>query len=264
MTYRGVKQSRFKLEPETEDFAFVRQVAGGVSLTSTEIFACDTFLKLIKPTISLSNVLAAYPFVGSSATGHSLNLISSSYQITWGGTITHNASGVTGNGSTGFGNTGILNSSLGQTGGYAIYTPAITSAGYVVSCRDDSKSVFCGLQLGVPTNYSNFYFSSTSGVTAAFNTFNGGAIGGQRLSATELRIYEDGVSKALSSTSSTVGTTNSTIYLLCLYRYDTDSKSQFCAQNIRFCVIHKDLNGTQKATLDNAMLQAQIMLGRST
>lgn len=47
-----------------------------------------------------------YPFVGGSANAHAQNLKSSDFTITWNGTVTHNANGITGNGSTGYGDTG--------------------------------------------------------------------------------------------------------------------------------------------------------------
>lgn len=47
-----------------------------------------------------------YPFVGGNALAHSQNLKSSSYTITWVGTVTHDANGITGNGTDGYGNTG--------------------------------------------------------------------------------------------------------------------------------------------------------------
>ena len=50
---------------------------------------------------------AIYPFVGGTAAAHSYNLKdTSTFQITWSGTVTHNSNGITGNGSNGYGNTG--------------------------------------------------------------------------------------------------------------------------------------------------------------
>jgi hypothetical protein len=47
-----------------------------------------------------------YPFVGGDATSHSKNMVSTSYTITWNGTVTQDSRGATGNGSTGYGATG--------------------------------------------------------------------------------------------------------------------------------------------------------------
>lgn len=49
---------------------------------------------------------AIYPFVGGTAAQHSYNLKNTTlHQMIWNGTVTHNAFGVTGNGTTGYGNT---------------------------------------------------------------------------------------------------------------------------------------------------------------
>jgi hypothetical protein len=49
---------------------------------------------------------AVYPYVGGDASKHSYNLINpATFQITWSGGVTHNASGITGNGTNGYGNT---------------------------------------------------------------------------------------------------------------------------------------------------------------
>lgn len=59
-----------------------------------------------------------YPFVGGSATPHSKNLKANTFNITWNGTVTHDATGVTGNGSTGYGATGFNPSTAG--GAYSL------------------------------------------------------------------------------------------------------------------------------------------------
>lgn len=50
----------------------------------------------------LSDVI--YPFVGGTAVAHAVNLKSQDYTITWAGTVTHNANGITGNAVDGYGN----------------------------------------------------------------------------------------------------------------------------------------------------------------
>jgi len=48
---------------------------------------------------------AIYPFVGGTADSHSYNLKNTcEYQMTWHGSVTHDADGMTGNGTTGYGN----------------------------------------------------------------------------------------------------------------------------------------------------------------
>lgn len=70
-----------------------------------------------------------YPFMGGSAASHSFNLVNPDRgRITWVGGLTHNANGVTGNGTSGFGKTGIKfagNLSGGGTGVTAADTHVI-------------------------------------------------------------------------------------------------------------------------------------------
>lgn len=55
-----------------------------------------------------------YPFVGGNATAHAQNLKSSSFTITWAGTVTHDVNGITGNGTDGYGDAGYTPSTSGQ------------------------------------------------------------------------------------------------------------------------------------------------------
>lgn len=53
-----------------------------------------------------------YPFVGGTAQAHAQNLKSAQFTITWAGTVTHDANGITGAG--GYGDTGYIPASSGQ------------------------------------------------------------------------------------------------------------------------------------------------------
>lgn len=55
-----------------------------------------------------------YPFVGGTAQAHSQNLKADAFNITWVGTVTHDANGIMGNGTTGYGDTGYIPASSGQ------------------------------------------------------------------------------------------------------------------------------------------------------
>lgn len=100
-----------------------------------------------------------YPMVGGNATAHSKNLKADTNHITWSGGLTHDANGVTGNGSTGFGN-------LGETSNFI----TTNSAHGLTYCRTSS-----------PNNLGRFWGSvSTTGGTRRSDTFqNGGGFGGQ-------------------------------------------------------------------------------------
>lgn len=70
-----------------------------------EIIAINYLVRSLKEEGLWDKFIAIYPFIGRTAELHSYNLISSSsWQITWYGTVSHNAYGVAGDGSTGYGN----------------------------------------------------------------------------------------------------------------------------------------------------------------
>jgi len=60
-----------------------------------------------------TNSIAIYPYVGGTATSHKFNLrnpldTDAAFRIVWSGGVTHNANGITGNGTNGFGDTFIV------------------------------------------------------------------------------------------------------------------------------------------------------------
>jgi hypothetical protein len=88
----------------------------GVSNTTDK--AAVNYLASRFKTFSLwTKMDAIYPMVGGGSTNDNRNLKANSFNITWNGTVTHNANGVTGNGSSGYGDTGF---SPGSSGG--VYT----------------------------------------------------------------------------------------------------------------------------------------------
>ena len=86
----------------------VRSFITATGITSqTIIDAISELVFNLKSNNLWGKIYAIYPFVGGSASSHSYNLKNTAqFQITWGGGVTHNANGITGNGTTGFGLTG--------------------------------------------------------------------------------------------------------------------------------------------------------------
>ena len=104
----------------------------------TQQAAVSALVVGLKANGTWSKYHAIYPFVGGTASRHSFNLKNpATFQITWGGTVTHDANGITGDGSTGYGNTG--------------YRPSVsaTAGSNSVSlyCRT-AKSAFTTVEMG--------------------------------------------------------------------------------------------------------------------
>jgi hypothetical protein len=81
----------------------------------TEFAAVSNLVDDLKTSGVWTNLVAFYPFVGSSSNSTAQNLVSASYGIRWIGTVAFNSNGVTGNALDGSGDTGIFVSSLSNS-----------------------------------------------------------------------------------------------------------------------------------------------------
>ena len=113
---------------------------------------------------------AIYPFVGGDATAHSYNLKdTSTYQITWSGTVTHNSNGIAGNGSNGYGNTGWNQTTAGRNtdGHISIYSRTNYNSGGGVLMSDMGAGVFPSESLMALSNNATTYWIYNSAVRSA-------------------------------------------------------------------------------------------------
>lgn len=124
--YTGVYGPRFTfsgIDPLAAAF-FAAETAAGQTLSPTEKNAIIGLCPTLR-SIGLSKFKVLYPIVGTTAIAQSFNLIDPSlFQITWVGSLTHDSTGVTGDGSTGYGDTGWIPSSLASNaeGGLFYYS----------------------------------------------------------------------------------------------------------------------------------------------
>jgi hypothetical protein len=129
----------------TAAFATAIIAAGGARLSNKHLTAIDYLAGEVSgwlaPHTLFSGYAFLYPFVGGNAIAHSFNLANpGTGRITWSGTVTHDANGITGNGTTGGGDTGVA---LGGT------NPYLVSAG--VYCRSTATRDSYELANAVPS-----------------------------------------------------------------------------------------------------------------
>lgn len=87
-------------DPDAEAF-FARS---GI-VNEVQKHAVNDLVVALKAQSLWEKMTAIYPFVGGTAESHSKNLKADQYNITWNGVVTHDANGVTANGTTGYGDT---------------------------------------------------------------------------------------------------------------------------------------------------------------
>jgi hypothetical protein len=115
-----------------------------------------------------SKVIALYPFVGGTAIKHSFNFKNTAlYQLSFLGGWTHNANGITGNGTNSFANTGIIASAT-QTvngGGFGVYNRTNNAGAYYDFQNGTSNEI-----LALKFSDNNLYANAGSAVyTPVFN-----------------------------------------------------------------------------------------------
>lgn len=116
-----------------------------------------------------------YPIVGGNATAHGINLKGASYTITWHGTVTNDANGITGNGSTGYGDTGFNPStalgqvSLNSASLFGYVGTASLPAGVYFGCFNSGSDRFYVVQ-GSSSQFAVPALNGASGVDVSPST----------------------------------------------------------------------------------------------
>lgn len=173
----GIQASKVSFDPAANDF-FVR---AGIT-NAAQKAAVNRLVLGLKSANLWTKTVVIYPFVGGSASQHSFNLKSSFFQITWNGTVTHNAAGVTGNGTTGYGDiNGAENAILGgatnlHLSAYISTQPAADAAARVTI--SGGNAYMFRYRDSIPTNSMNFFITGsgiafTTGFTGVSQTATG-------------------------------------------------------------------------------------------
>ncbi len=223
---------------------------------ATQKTAVNDLVLALKAANLWTPMLALYPFVGGSATPHSFNLANpATYQITWSGGLTHDANGVTGNGSSGFGDTGLNALSV---------LSATSNASFVYDRLTDSDAVPV---LSAADGVSALVIIPNIAGTAFFSdTFTGfdvsGAVADGQGLFTVSRTASNVVAGYRNATS--IGTNNgsatmpdSTVKLL-----RSDGVASFSIQNIALAAISTGITSGNVTTLQGIIQTFQTTLGR--
>ena len=228
--------------------------------------AITELVKSLKDNALWDKIDFLYPFAGASADAHAYNLIdTSTYKITWGGTVTHGTFGIlpaiNGYGDTGYNPNTVLGASPGSaTIGSYLYNPS-SSLGGVVGVANaaynnaflmftNAGNVGAGIQTGGSTN------------PAVVGTKSSGSWIASRTSNTLLRIFDDGVQAG----EITNDVSSNTIASLNVYIGATNlaGVASGVADTLSFAfVANTGLSNAEVETMHNIIEQYQRRLDRS-
>jgi hypothetical protein len=209
---------------------------------------------------------ALYPFGGGTANSHAINAVNpGSRDITWHGTVTHNANGVTGDGLTGYGDTGInALSVLNNADCHAALYTRTSSVGNEqvagLSIRDASGS---GRAFEFNPRRTSSASFRTGDVTASGGNINcQGFCIGTRRSTSDAEVYRNGSSVGTNTTTQTsthLGDGN--IYLFAM-NFVGIGILEFSSRNHAFASIGSGIADAEAADYYAAVQAFQTALGR--
>jgi hypothetical protein len=229
----------------------------------TQISSVNQLVLDLKSNSLWSLMLAIYPFVGGTATTNKFNLkdprdLSAAFRITWGGGVTHNSNGVTGNGSNGYGDTNLnVNSNMSLNSSHiSVYSRTSGNANIDFSAQASSSPWF---QLAIQLS-GNCYYSVNGPQVSVPNSTATRLFCVSRTASNSLKVYRDG-SVLGSNTGASTSMPNATFNLLCAN--DSGARSFYSARNLSFASIGSGLNDTQAANLATVVTAYQTALGRN-
>lgn len=210
---------------------------------------------------------AIYPFVGGTSAAHAVNLKSpGTFNISWNGTVTHDANGITGDGSTGFGNTGLNAASVLTTNNthLSVYSRS-TGSGAGDGDLQLAASEAAGasrLTLGVRFfgNFTVYMYATGTGSTNSANANGQGFYIGSRRANNDMEAYKNGSSVATQSGSGGALPSRN-LYILALNNQGTTQSHS--NKNVAFASIGSSLTDTESANFYTAVQAFQTTLGRN-
>lgn len=200
--------------------------------------AISTLVESLKAASLWTRFYAIYPFVGGNSTAHSKDL-KAAYNITWAGSPTHNANGVTGNATDARGDTGINLFSIGATNSVSGYiyskTTTPTDGAYffgatTATTRFALARASGNLGFHGPNSLTNSGWAAAGGDFRKHFAIN-------RSSSTDRQLYAGATVSA--GTDAVVSAPNGQLRLLC--RESVGSPANYTNANLAFAAFGSSL-----------------------
>lgn len=227
--------------------------------------AIDTYVRAEQAADTWAKNVAFYGYVGATANSHAINWKApGTFNKTWGGTVTHNANGITGNGSTGFGNTGVVPSAelaLASAAQFFYSRNTGTVDAYICGAITGGDAfTFYGPD-GGGTVYCDFWNTGTGRATAVTSGPQG-LLTASRVSLTDMKYYQ-GATELASQTADATGQARPTHACYVLGANSSGSLSFPSSGNLAAYGISSGLTAADVAARSAAMTALQTALGRN-
>jgi hypothetical protein len=243
---------------ETNTFLYASEITD-----NTQKSAVNTLVNDLKAASIWTKMKAIYPMVGGTATTHKFNLKNPAlYEITWVGGVTHNANGVTGNGTNGYGDTGLNpNSVLSNVSIHlsAYARTAVASPAYSLEiCSNIGGAGPSALRTNNKSGGGNALFcANDASVVTVSNTLNGFILGSKTSNVLK-KIYRNGTVLATNTATDNGALLNANLCLLGAPLIG----GLYTENNISFTTIGDGLDDTETTNLYSVVQNFNTTLAR--
>lgn len=241
--------------------------AAGIT-DSTQKSAVNQLVLDLKSYSIWTKFIAIYPLVGGTATTHKYNLknpvdTDAGFRIVFSGGITHDANGITGNGTTGYGDTKInANTHLSQNDVSAfVYVRTNSSGAYTDLGALKSSAPQYRVQMNSRNGSDLFNTALTvETLTGNSNTDSRGFFGISRIASTEYKQTKTSTQTKVSVSST--GKPNANIGLMALIS-NAPGVTTYSPRNLAFAAVGTGLTDTECDNLYTAVQAFQTTLSRN-
>jgi hypothetical protein len=251
----------------------------------TQVTAVYNFVKDIKDAGLWTKMKVIYPFVGGNDQSHSYNLKNPlTYRITWGGSVIHNATGITGNGTNAYGDSHFTLNNLyyrdpnnpnmdDMSWGWTIYNRsnnAHTTGMDFGNVDYDAGGIYARISQNFEANVgSNCTPLNASLLPASGSDASGLFVGINKYSdqlTEDKKIYRNGQQIASGSNSEFQWNTNYAYSITILAMNDNDwvgGIGNFSPNNLSLVAFHKALTAIERTAWEAAVNKFECALLRS-
>jgi hypothetical protein len=214
-----------------------------------------------------SRMHAVYPFVGGDSTAHSKNLLADSRHITWSGSPTHNANGVTGDGSAAYGIADFkwsdISGSENSAGAYVYCRTSAPTVEGAMTAATDASSRRIGIRVASSANYALdgiFANNIQAGIQAAGSSDFRRAFTIIRSSSSSQRMFVNTTASSI-ITLATTSACSTNMGILC--RNSNSGVSQYSNANLALVAYFQGLTSEEQAAFHAIVTNFQTALGRA-
>jgi hypothetical protein len=233
--------------------------------------AWNTHVLALKTAGVWPKCVAIYPFGGGTASAHAINGKNpGTYNTTWNGTVTHDANGVTGNGSSGYGDTGLHASSVLSDSNTHLSIYSRTTGGGAdsmteIGCNNAFGTQAISLRVRFAGNFTGCMYAlpgaGAEDEESVANSDGKGFYVVTRRSSTDMEMYKDG-STAATETGTKVRTIPALNIYICAINHNNLFANELSNRNLAYASIGASLTDTEVVDFTTAVEAFQDALSR--